>query len=99
VPVAGGEHDDDHHGRPRRRVTRAPRLNLAPFPRAPHSGAPGPSVIATAQSATETASMPLAGVVLAVAGTRAGAVAMAVVAVVAVAGGVACVPGRRKPAG
>jgi hypothetical protein len=50
-------------------------------------------VIATAQSATETASMPLAGVVLAVAGTRAGAVAMAV------AGGVACVPGRRKPGG
>ena len=44
-------------------------------------------VISTAESATETASMPLAGAIVAVAGIRPGALALAAIAVVA---GVAC---------
>jgi hypothetical protein len=48
-------------------------------------------VISTAESATETAAMPLAGVIVAIAGIRAGALGLAAVAVAA---GVACLPGR-----
>ena len=49
-------------------------------------------VITTAESATETASMPLAGAVVAVAGIRAGALA---VAALAVAAGAGCLLWRR----
>jgi hypothetical protein len=44
-------------------------------------------VISTAESATETASMPLAGLIVATAGIRPGALALAAIAVVA---GAAC---------
>jgi MFS family permease len=50
-------------------------------------------VISTAESATETASLPLAGVIVAVAGIRPGAL---VVATVAVAAGAACLTGLNR---
>jgi hypothetical protein len=50
-------------------------------------------VISTAESATETASMPLAGVIVAIAGIRPGAL---VVAAVAVAAGAACLTGLNR---
>jgi MFS family permease len=50
-------------------------------------------VISTAESATETASLPLAGVIVAVAGIRPGAL---VVATVAVAAGTACLTGLNR---
>jgi hypothetical protein len=50
-------------------------------------------VISTAESATETASMPLAGVIVAIAGIRPGAL---VVATVAVAAGAACLTGLNR---
>ena len=52
-------------------------------------------VISTAESATETASMPLAGALVAVAGIRTGALA---VAAVAVAAGIACLAGSPRRA-
>jgi hypothetical protein len=48
-------------------------------------------VISTAESATETVSMPLAGALVAVAGIRPGALA---IAAVAVAAGLACLAGQ-----
>jgi MFS family permease len=55
-------------------------------------------VISTAESATETASMPLAGAIVAIAGIRPGAIALAAVAVAA---GAACLTARdvRGPVG
>jgi MFS family permease len=50
-------------------------------------------VISTAESATETASMPLAGVIVAIAGIRPGAL---VAAAVAVAAGAACLTGLNR---
>ena len=50
-------------------------------------------VISTAESATETASMPMAGVIVAIAGIRPGAL---VVAAVAVAAGAACLTGLNR---
>ena len=50
-------------------------------------------VISTAESATETASLPLAGVIVAIAGIRPGALA---VAAVAVAAGAACLTGLNR---
>jgi hypothetical protein len=50
-------------------------------------------VISTAESATETASLPLAGVIVAIAGIRPGAL---VVATVAVAAGAACLTGLNR---
>jgi hypothetical protein len=50
-------------------------------------------VISTAESATETASMPLAGVIVAIAGIRPGALVMAAVAVAA---GAACLTGLNR---
>jgi MFS family permease len=49
-------------------------------------------VISTAESATETVSMPLAGVLVAIAGIRPGALALAAIAVAA---GVGCLPSQR----
>jgi hypothetical protein len=50
-------------------------------------------VISTAESATETASMPLAGVIVAIAGIRPGAL---VVAAVTIAAGAACLTGLNR---
>jgi hypothetical protein len=50
-------------------------------------------VISTAESATETASMPLAGVIVAIAGIRPGAPAAAAVAVAA---GAVCLTGLNR---